>query len=246
MFLPKFYLHFTISYTQEDSRAEATSAHYTTSTDHQKAAVVAATLVNLLSSELSLKPLVKRVNDDLRRDDMRVGQELELRYFDILYRVLHYNRLKLADEYRDFLHAESLTSSTGLNRKNPTESAKVTPSSWQPNLKNVMDALDRMSFMRVVTAIERLGEFFMSFIAFFQLYFKVCGMNMQYIVLEDVLCIRKYCYSYMCVIVNWITSLKCSLLPFAQCPFLFSYLLLQARTLSTTTTSSFPWPCSKR
>lgn len=69
---------------------------------------------------------------------------------------------------------------------------------------------------------------------------------MQYIVLEDVLCIRKYCYSYMCVIVNWITSLKCSLLPFAQCPFLFSYLLLQARTLATTTTSSFPWPCSKR
>ena len=119
--------------------------------------MVAATLVNLLSSELSLKPLVKRVNDDLRRDDMRVGQELELRYFDILYRVLHYNRLKLADEYRDFLHAESLNSSTGANRKNTTESAKVTPSSWQPNLKNVMDALDRMSFMRVVTAIERLG-----------------------------------------------------------------------------------------
>lgn len=151
---------FCIFFSQEDSRAEATSAHYSTSSDHQKAAVVAATLVNLLSSELSLKPLVKRVNDDLRRDDMRVGQELELRYFDILYRVLHYNRLKLADEYRDFLQASdrSLNLGTSVSLKDNSESAKVKPT-WQPNLKNVMDALDRMSFMRVVTAIERLGTF---------------------------------------------------------------------------------------
>lgn len=113
--------------------------------------MVAATLANLLASELCLKPLVKRVNEDLRRDDMRVGQELELRYFDILYRVLHYNRLKLADEFLDHQHAVAVSASVnapggGVER------------AWEPNLKNVMDALDRMSFTRVVTAIERVGE----------------------------------------------------------------------------------------
>jgi hypothetical protein len=115
--------------------------------------VVAATLANLLASELSLKPLVKRVNEDLRRDDMRVGQELELRYFDILYRVLHYNRLKLADEYAEHLQA------TAAAQTQPGAGAAA-ERLWEPNLKNVMDALDRMSFTRVVTAIERVGEYF--------------------------------------------------------------------------------------
>jgi hypothetical protein len=114
---------------------------------------VAATLANLLASELSLKPLVKRVNEDLRRDDMRVGQELELRYFDILYRVLHYNRLKLADEYAEHLQA------TAAAQTQPGAGAAA-ERLWEPNLKNVMDALDRMSFTRVVTAIERVGECF--------------------------------------------------------------------------------------
>ena len=112
--------------------------------------MVAASLANALSSELSLKPLVKRVNDDLRRDDMRVGHELELKYFDILYCVLHYNRLKLGDEYREFQNNIA-------NHKASVGGAEV-KTSWEPNLKNVMDALDRMSFMRVVTSIERLGE----------------------------------------------------------------------------------------
>jgi len=118
--------------------------------------MVAASLANSLSSELSLKPLVKRVNDDLRRDDMRVGHELELKYFDILYRVLHYNRLKIGDEYREYQN-NIANLSAPANTSNATKSAKD-KTSWQPNLKNVMDALDRMSFMRVVTSIERLGK----------------------------------------------------------------------------------------
>lgn len=132
---------------QDNTLSEITAAHYQSSDDHQKAAVVAATLVNLLSNELSLKPLVKRVNEDLRRDDMRVGQELELRYFDILYRVLHYNRLKLTDEYNTSLRSTAGTTG-GVG------GGKI----WEPNLKNVMDALDRMSFTRVVSAIERLSK----------------------------------------------------------------------------------------
>ena len=135
---------------QDDTLQEISSAQHTTSATHQKACMVAASLSNALSSELSLKPLVKRVNDDLRRDDMRVGHELELKYFDILYRVLHYNRLKLGDEYREFQNNIA-------NHKASVGGAEV-KTSWEPNLKNVMDALDRMSFMRVVTSIERLGE----------------------------------------------------------------------------------------
>ena len=126
------------------------------SDDHQKATVVAATLANLLSNELSLKPLVKRVNEDLRRDDMRVGQELELRYFDIIYRVLHYNRLKIADDYRQHLKAVAGGTSAAVEVQ------------WEPNLKNVMDALDRMSFTRVVTAVERVGmQLFILFILYY-------------------------------------------------------------------------------
>jgi timeless len=128
---------------------EFSNAQHLTSQEHSKAAIVTATLVNLLSSELSLKPLVKRVNEDLRRDDMRVGPELELRYFDIIARLLHYNRLKLADDYKDFQTALSLSVSAQADK-----AAAV----WEPNLKNVMDALDRMSFTRVTVAIDRMSK----------------------------------------------------------------------------------------
>ena len=97
---------------QDNALSEINTAQYLVSDDHQKATVVTATLVNLLSNELSLKPLVKRVNEDLRRDDMRVGPELELRYFDILSRILQYNRLKLADEYKEFLSASAAGATT--------------------------------------------------------------------------------------------------------------------------------------
>jgi len=66
-----------------------------------------ASLINLLSNELSLKPLVKRVNEDLRRDDLRVGPELELRYFEVISKVLHYHRMKLMEEQRLFEHHQA-------------------------------------------------------------------------------------------------------------------------------------------
>ena len=82
--------------------SRANEAQYVLGEEHQKAAVVVASLVNLLSDELSLKPLVKRVNEDLRRDDLRVGPELELRYFEVLSKVLQYHRMKLTEEHRLF------------------------------------------------------------------------------------------------------------------------------------------------
>ena len=72
-----------------------------------------ASLINLLSNELSLKPLVKRVNEDLRRDDLRVGPELELRYFEVLSKVLQYHRMKLMEEQRRLMEQQSQGSFKG-------------------------------------------------------------------------------------------------------------------------------------
>lgn len=83
---------------------------------------------------------------DLRRDEMRIGPDLELRYFEILTKLLQYNRLKLMDQKRRFIASLS------------SQSADATIPAWEPNLKNVMDALDRMSFTRVTSTIDRLSK----------------------------------------------------------------------------------------
>ena len=72
-----------------------------------------ASLINLLSNELSLKPLVKRVNEDLRRDDLRVGPELELRYFEVLSKVLQYHRMKLMEEQMRLMEQQAQGSFKG-------------------------------------------------------------------------------------------------------------------------------------
>ena len=105
----------------------------------------------MLSSAICLKPLVRRVNEDQRRDEMRVGPELELRYFELIARVMQYNRLKLADEQRRFQQQQE-------QQQQEQEHKYHVEMKWVPDLVNVMDALDRMSFNRVVTAIERYSS----------------------------------------------------------------------------------------
>ena len=111
--------------------------------EQRRAQVVVASLVNLLSQDFALKPLVKRVNEDLRRDELRVGPDLELRYFELLSVLLSFNRLKLR-------HLQS--QQVAAHKQSGHEEASF---QWQPDLVNVMDALDRMSFRRVTAAIER-------------------------------------------------------------------------------------------
>ena len=120
--------------------------------ERHKACVVAASLVNLLSQDFALKPLVKRVNEDLRRDEMRVGPDLELRYFELLSIILTYNRYKVrhhqAQQIEDHKRKGDMIDDDADKPQSPVIE-------WQPNLVNVMDALDRMSFRRVTASIER-------------------------------------------------------------------------------------------
>ena len=118
--------------------------------ERHKACVVAASLVNLLSQDFALKPLVKRVNEDLRRDEMRVGPDLELRYFESLSIVLTYNRFKVRHHQAQQIE-DHKRKGDAIDADQPQPPAFE----WQPNLVNVMDALDRMSFRRVTAAIER-------------------------------------------------------------------------------------------
>ncbi len=119
-----------------------------------------------------LSSFVTRINEDLRRDENRVGPYHELRYFDVLSKVLQYNRMLLEEELRQFEFDNSLSaggpvvshsvaylgirsSNVGANPVVESTVAGVVPV-WEPSFINIMPALDRMSFSRVLSAIDRL------------------------------------------------------------------------------------------
>lgn len=70
---------------------------------------------------------------------MRISPEMELNYFLIVAKLLKYNRLKLEDQYQHYLE----------------EKKKDVTLLWEPDLRNIMDILDKMSFTRVTVALER-------------------------------------------------------------------------------------------
>jgi timeless len=124
----------------------------------QKALIVIATLVDMLTqydeddsnSIPCIRQLIRRVNEDRRRNDLMIGDEIELDYFDILSKSLHYNRLKLQDLKRK--HDQDLDHQLlrfDLNQDLPR---------WEPQVKNIINALDLMSLNRTVTCIERMRE----------------------------------------------------------------------------------------
>jgi hypothetical protein len=108
--------------------------------------VVVTSLIDSLTSDICLKSLIHRVNEDLRRDEMRISPEMELHYFSIITKLLQYNRLKLEDSYAAY-------------QKEKKETPSMT-TLWEPtpNLINIMNILDRMSFTRVIAAITRLSS----------------------------------------------------------------------------------------
>ena len=89
-----------------------------------------------------------RVNEDLRRSEARIGPELELVYFHVLATIQQYQRLKLTHERQ--------TSTIQQPRK--LECHPSTPLKWVPNMENIIQSLDKMSFARTAAAIQSLLE----------------------------------------------------------------------------------------
>lgn len=139
----------------------------------QQACIIVASLVEVLTSDACLKSFVRRINEDLRRDELRISPEMEWQYFSIITKLLAFNRLKLEDQYRAFkAHSSTLpTTSDDLANaanvlevgENGQESGKENEiigksMTWEPNLVNMIDTLDKMSFSRVTFALENLSK----------------------------------------------------------------------------------------
>ena len=72
----------------------------------------------------------------------------ELIFFEVLSSLLKYNRLKLL--YEKSVYEESST------KRNLAAGADSEESGWIPNLQNVINAFDTMSFRRVFDSLEKL------------------------------------------------------------------------------------------
>jgi hypothetical protein len=94
---------------------------------------VVGALVATLTTDACLKSFVFRINEDLRRGESRISKEIESQYFAVLAKILSFNRLKL-------------------------QSMKDFTNDWKPEFINVIDALDRMSFARVIFSVEKSLE----------------------------------------------------------------------------------------
>lgn len=143
----------------------------------EAACAVVATMVNTIVDSNGLAMLVHRVNDDLRRGESRIGQEAELSYYETLGRMLYFHRLKLAHVKQQLDDCVDVAGAALVKLKYPTvfdhgdgfdddgdaidegSSSNVgTSVRWIPNMRNVMSALDKMSFNRVVYSVKTLNE----------------------------------------------------------------------------------------
>lgn len=97
-----------------------------------------------ITSYPGIRQLIIRVNEDRRRDEMMIGNDLELHFFQIVSKALTYNRLKLSELRRRFEHDKTV--------------GKTVTTVWEPQVKNIINALDKMSLNRVTSAIVRLRD----------------------------------------------------------------------------------------
>lgn len=101
------------------------------------------------SSFPGLCQLIKRVNYDRQRDDGKISPELEVQYFGVIAKGLMYNRLKLSEQKaRQMKYANEL--------EYPNVDHDNNSNDWNPELKNVLDALRIPTFQRVFSTMSRL------------------------------------------------------------------------------------------
>jgi hypothetical protein len=94
---------------------------------------------------MGLTQLVKRVGLDKQREEGMITTDKELIYFEVLSSLLKYNRLKLI--YTKALHEE---------KKNLNHFEEENNIGWIPDLHNMINSLDNMSFSRVYESLEKL------------------------------------------------------------------------------------------
>lgn len=143
-----------LTFGQENDFMESSKSQAKLTEDGQRACVVVASLAESLTADVCFKTFVRRINEDLRRDELRVSPDMEWQYFSIITKLMAYNRLKLEEEYRQVQMRRQETSLLAMDATNEppyTESLH-----WEPNLINVIDSLDKMSFTRVTFAMESL------------------------------------------------------------------------------------------
>lgn len=123
----------------------------------QEACVVVATVADMLCESKGLNELIKRVNEDLRRDEGVFYDDMELVYFDVLSKMLAYNRFKLMAEKAEF-ERRVAANEPATNKNNVAEAAtgNVTVNGWVPDLRNMIEATSNMSENRVVRSMEDL------------------------------------------------------------------------------------------
>lgn len=133
---------------------ESSKAQAKLTADGQRACVVAASLAEALTADVCFKSFVRRINEDLRRDELRISPDMEWQYFSIVTKLLAYNRLKLEEDYRA-VQMKRQEASLSVADIDPSAEPQQTIA-WEPNLINVIDSLDKMSFTRVTFAMETL------------------------------------------------------------------------------------------
>lgn len=133
----------------------STPSQMKSSPNSQQACVIVTSLIDIVLDEACFKAFIRRINEDLRRDEMRITSDMELQYFHIVMKCLEFYRFTLHDSYHQFL----LDGKTGTQVPAGQEDEdEEDTNGWKPHLINVIDTLDKMSFTRVIFAIDRLNK----------------------------------------------------------------------------------------
>ena len=123
------------------------SDSYAQDPDGPSACAVMASIMDKLCSSGGLNRLAARVNkgkindDGLIITDLDRGIDAELIYFQVLYTLLQFNRLKLEDEKRQFEKLQ-LTSTEG----------------WEPDLSNVFYVLESITWRSALDCMDQLHQ----------------------------------------------------------------------------------------
>jgi hypothetical protein len=112
----------------------------------QEASVVVASVIDLICHSKGLNEMIRRVNNDLIRDDGIFLDDMKLTYFEILSKCLSYNRLKLASDKKAFDAKRQRDLREGLiDEKAPK---------WEPDLRNMSAAMDKLTENHILKTME--------------------------------------------------------------------------------------------